>query len=122
MSMPAWHQQGDGARTIGDIAKTLLRGKKFNEKGKFAALVRTWGALVGEGVAARTRIRSFKDGNLVVEVDSSVLLHELRGFMKQQLLSGMQATEGGRDVADIQLRLGFAQGDGKQKGTDRPTV
>jgi predicted nucleic acid-binding Zn ribbon protein len=115
MSLSAWRHHEEGARPIGEIAKALLRRKKFHEKGKFGALVRAWGALVGEAVATRTRIRSFKDGNLVIEVDSSVLLHEIRGFMKQQLLLGLQATEAGRDVAEIRLCLGPSQDGCKSK-------
>jgi predicted nucleic acid-binding Zn ribbon protein len=115
MTLSAWRRDAESARPIGDIAKALLRRKKFHEKGKFGALVSAWGAVVGEGVAARTNIRSFKDGNLVIEVDSPVLLHELCGFMKQQLLLGLQATEAGRDVAQIRLCLGLSQSGRKSK-------
>ncbi len=94
------------ARPIGEIARALLRRKKFHEKGKYGALVDAWADLVGESIAARTRIRAFRGGELVVEVGSSVLLHELNGFMKEQLLAGIQSTEGGRDVASLRLCLG----------------
>ena len=71
-------------RTIGDVARALLRRKKFREKGRYGALVDAWQELTGEEIAARTQIRSFKDGELVIEVESSVLLHELNGFLKEQ--------------------------------------
>ena len=48
---------------------------------------------------------------MTVEVTSSVLLHELSGFMKPQLLSGLQASKGGRDVADLRFCLGNGAGD-----------
>ncbi|MHC4591741.1 MAG: DciA family protein [Planctomycetota bacterium] len=98
-----------GARPLGQIAGELLRRKKFQEKGKYAALEQEWRELVGPSVAAKTRVRGFKDGRLVVEVTSPVLLHELNSFLKEQLLSALQETEAGRDMAEIQLRLGSGQ-------------
>ncbi|MHC5034350.1 MAG: DciA family protein, partial [Planctomycetota bacterium] len=94
---------------VGQIASELLRRKKFQEKGKYAALAEEWQQVVGPSVAARTRIRAFKDGRLVIEVTSSVLLHELNSFLKEQLLSALQETEAARDVAGIQFRLGPGQ-------------
>jgi hypothetical protein len=108
--MPAapYPQQGR-ARPFGEIARNILRNKKFRQKGKYGALVDAWQQAVGEGIAARTRIRSFRAGKLVVEVDSSVLLHEMRSFMEQQILSQLQQAPGGRDVAELRLRLGAGQ-------------
>jgi predicted nucleic acid-binding Zn ribbon protein len=96
----------DGARPIGDVLKALLRRKRFLQKGKYSGLTEAWAALVGEAVASRTRIRSFQEGRVTIEVTSSVLLHELNGFMKPQLLSGMRQSRGGRDVADLRFCLG----------------
>jgi hypothetical protein len=56
-------------------------------------------------LAARTHVASVRNGNLIVEVDSSVLLHELDGFMKQELLIQLRAVEAGRDVARMSFRL-----------------
>ena len=97
-------------RPIGEIIEGLLKRKRFYEKNKYGALVDTWTGLVGEAIAGRTRISSFRDGQLVIDVDSSVLLHELAGFLKDQLLAGMQAEKGGRDVAEIRFRLGRGEG------------
>ena len=109
MSGVPWRHEPERAQPVGDIAKALLREKKFREKGKFGALSDAWATLTGEGIAARTRIRSFKDGNVVIEVDSPALLHELNSFMKRQLLLGLQATAAGRDVAGLRLCLGVSR-------------
>jgi len=105
----------DEARPIGDVLKALLRRKRFLQKGKYSALTTAWVELVGEAVAARTRIRSFQEGKLTVEVTSSVLLHELNGFMKQQLLSGLRACDAGRDVAELRFCLGQGSEQGEQE-------
>jgi predicted nucleic acid-binding Zn ribbon protein len=93
-------------RSIGDVLKALLRQKRFLQKGKYSGLTKTWTALVGEAIASRTRIRSFQEGRVVIEVNSSVLLHELNGYMKPQLLAALQASKGGRDAAELRFCLG----------------
>lgn len=96
---------GENARPLGAIARELLRSKKFRQKGKYGALSEAWAEVVGEELGARTNVRSFKDGTLIVEVDSSVLLQELDGFMKQELLLQLTAHKAGRDVARLSFRL-----------------
>jgi predicted nucleic acid-binding Zn ribbon protein len=97
------------SRPIGEIIEALVRRKRFYEKSKYGRLVDAWTELVGEVIAERTRISSFKEGELVVAVDSSVLLHELTGFLREQLLAGIQGTKAGRDVARIRFRLGYGE-------------
>ena len=104
--MKAAARDRDRARPIGEVIRKIVRRKRFFEKGKYGSLVAAWSELVGEQIANRTRIRSFKGGQLVIEVDSAVLLHELSSFMKEQLLAGLQTTEAGRDVANLRFCLG----------------
>jgi len=102
-----WHgRPRSRARSIGQIARAILREKRFQHKGRYAALSGAWVKLVGDAVSARTRIKSFREGELTVEVNSSVLLHELDAFMKPQLLGALQATEAGADVGELRFRLG----------------
>ncbi len=93
------------AQTFGEVASKLLRQKKFYQKGKYGSLVGAWRQLVGEDVACCTRIRSFDRGELVIEVDSSSLLHEINNFMKEALLDGLRQTDAGRDIEMIRFRL-----------------
>ena len=109
--MNAFGDSSDRAQPIGDVLKALMRRKKFYQKGKYSALQTAWRELVGESIAERTRVRQFKEGTLTVEVSSSVLLHELNGFMKPQLLSGLQESKEGRDVAELRFRLGNGRED-----------
>jgi len=82
---------------------------------RLRVLNRAWDELVGESVAARTRIRSFGDGELVVEVDSCVLLHELNGFLRPQLVEGLQAVKAGRDIVKLRFCLMPSQEDAVPK-------
>ncbi len=99
---------GNRVRPLGEILRALIGRKRFREKGRYSGLLTAWRQTVGEGVADQSRIRVFRDGKLVVEVDSPTLLHELNGFLKQELLTGLQATKAGRDV--VELRLCLASG------------
>ena len=115
MRLPLLYSDGHGFKQIGDVARKVLRRKKFYEKGRYGALVDAWSGLVGAAIAARTRIRSFTEGELVVEADSSVLLHELNGFMKQDLLAALQQLDAGRDVAALRFCLGNGSREGAGK-------
>ena len=92
-------------RSFGEVARVLLRRMKFQHKGRHTALTQAWRELVGEVIAGKTRVQSFRDGRLVVEVASSALLHEMKGFMMETLLDGLHQAEAGRDVAELKLRL-----------------
>ncbi len=100
----------DRVRPIGDLIRSLLKRKRFYEKNKYGALMDAWSELVGEAISERTRITGYRSGVLQVDVYSSVLLQELTGFLKHSLLEGLQATEAGRDIADIRFRLGSEEG------------
>ena len=114
MSWQAPRGRQNLGRPFGDVAKALLRRKRFVEKGRYGALVAAWQDLVGDGVAEHTRVRAFKEGKLVVEVDSPTLLHELNGFLKDSLLRGLRESKAGRDIAQMELRLGVLhEGEGE---------
>jgi predicted nucleic acid-binding Zn ribbon protein len=94
------------ARKFGDVLKRLLKEKRFYEKSKFGALSEAWREVVGDEIAARTKIVSYQHGYLRVEVDSSILMQELSGFMEHTILQELQQTTGGEDVAGIRFCLG----------------
>jgi predicted nucleic acid-binding Zn ribbon protein len=110
----------DPAKPFGAIAKDIFRRKKFLEKGRYGALEAAWREVVGDELAVRTHISSLRGGQLEVAVDSSVLLQELDGFMKTQILGALRATEAGRDVAGLRFRLGTALGARKEDGQEGP--
>ncbi len=95
----------DRARPVGEVIRALVRRKRFHEKGRFGPLAQAWTEMVGEAIARRTRVHDFNDGTLTVEVDSPALLHELNGFMKEDLLAGLRGGRPGRDVNALRFRL-----------------
>lgn len=94
------------AKEFGNVLKKVLKKKRFYQKSKYGALSRAWKEVVGEEIADETKIVSYKNGRLRVEVNSSVLLQELSGFMKDNILEELQQTSGGTDVSDLRFCLG----------------
>ncbi len=93
-------------RRLGEVLKRLLKSKRFYQRRKYGALVGAWQCTAGEEIAAHCRIAAFEHGRLLVEVDEPILLHELAGFMRSTVLSELQGTPGGEDVAELRFRLG----------------
>ena len=91
---------------LGDVLRKLMKKMRRLDRGKFSGLQRAWAELVGEEISKRTRVAGFREGQLTIEVESPVLMHELNSFMKHNLLAGLQETEKGRDVARLKFRLG----------------
>jgi predicted nucleic acid-binding Zn ribbon protein len=91
---------------FGDILRKILKRKRFYEKNTYGKLSQAWETTVGKEVASHTRIKAYQNGILKVDVDSSVLLQELRGFLHRQILSELQATPGGEGIAEIVFRMG----------------
>jgi predicted nucleic acid-binding Zn ribbon protein len=91
---------------LGDVLKKIMKRMRRVDRGKFSGLQRSWNELVGEQIGERTRVAGFREGELTIEVESSVLMHELNSFMKHELLAALQQTDKGRDVARLRFRLG----------------
>jgi predicted nucleic acid-binding Zn ribbon protein len=66
------------------------------------AAVSLWGEVVGERVAAHTRAVAFRDGTLVVEVDSASWMNEL-SYLKRRMAEELNRRLGRDLVLDIRL-------------------
>jgi predicted nucleic acid-binding Zn ribbon protein len=94
-----------GAKRFGDVMKRLLRAKRFYQKSKYGPLVTAWEEVVGEEIASRTRIGAYEHGRLTIQVDSSVLMQELSGFLRSTLLQELRRKPAGQDVVDLRVTL-----------------
>lgn len=65
-----------------------------------------WADVAGKELARHTAALEVNDGVLVVAVRSSVWAGQL-GFMRSELLSGLNARLGERSVRDIRFRVGL---------------
>ena len=64
-----------------------------------------WRAAIGEPGARYSRVGPLRSGVLEVLVANSVLLQELVGYQKQNLLQKLQDSLGQREIRDIRFRL-----------------
>lgn len=75
---------------IQEVLPGILRGVKGAAGGPLGLIREAWGGVVGPEVAARTRVASFADGNLKVEVASAALKHDLVTFRSSEVLSALR--------------------------------
>lgn len=65
--------------------------------------VEVWPEVVGDRVAARARAVSFRDGTLLVEVDSATWMNEL-SYLKLHMMTELNRRLGGEVVREIRLQ------------------
>ena len=91
---------------VGDVTKRIVGKKKFYCKSTYRALRNAWEEAVGEEIAGTTKIMSYENGILKIAVFTPILLHELRGFMKDMILDELKKAEGGEDLKDMMFIAG----------------
>ena len=106
MTPEASRGAGGNEKQFGDVMKRLIKKKRVRERSRYGAVVKAWRQVAGQDLAEQTRVADFSDGTLVIEVESSVLMQELSGYMKPTLLQELKNTDGGRDVFELRFRLG----------------
>lgn len=88
-------------RETGKIAKRVVKDKIIRYRGRYRAIADAWGDVVGAEISAVARPVSCQNGKLMIKVSSPILLHELKGFMKQSILEELNRTKGGEDISDL---------------------
>lgn len=92
--------------SIGDLLDRWLRKNRVRQRVDAASVFGRWRDVVGEEVSRETRVVDLKAGELVVEVSSSALLHELSTYGRQDILESLRALEEFRGVKTLRFRLG----------------
>jgi predicted nucleic acid-binding Zn ribbon protein len=98
-----------GPERAGDVAKRFLRKIGLHGSLANARINTAWNMAAGEELAGHTRVIRLRNNVLLVEVDSSTLLGELRGFMKQELLERVRENTKGMTVLDLDFKVGRFQ-------------
>ena len=93
---------------LGHLLKPVLAAARPEVRGTpsaaLARLAALWSEAAGPDIAARTRATRFRAGVLEVEVDSTPLLADLRGFARAALIKTLSA-RGLAGVHDIRFRV-----------------
>jgi predicted nucleic acid-binding Zn ribbon protein len=90
---------------VGKILRKTLAGYRRGAEGELAEIFDLWSAAVGDGIAANAQPAAFKGRLLVVHVNSSAWLHQLR-FLKADIIEKVNAALGKSLVDEIQFRIG----------------
>jgi len=93
-------------KKFGSVFEKIVRKKKFLSRNKYRALLNAWEKVVGSEIYEATQIKAYEKGKLKICVDSPVLLHELKGFMKENILIELKYAYKDGDVYDIVFMAG----------------
>jgi predicted nucleic acid-binding Zn ribbon protein len=101
---------------IGGPLKDLLARLRLSEPMMGWQAVELWPEVVGERAAAHSRALSFRDGPLVVEVDSSTWMNELT-YLKRRVIEELNRRLDGEIVHDVRMQPVVAS---RSEQTHRP--
>jgi hypothetical protein len=100
-------QEGErGGEYLTDLLKRWLRKNHVRERADPSAAYNLWKEVVGEEIAARTRVVDMSQGELVVEVDSAPLLNELSTYYRSEILETLKGHEEFKGVQKLRFRAG----------------
>jgi len=71
-----------------------------------ARFAEAWAAVAGPELAGQTAVTSFRAGVAQIGVGNAVLLHELGGFRRAELLKKMRERLPDLDIHDLRFRAG----------------
>ena len=94
-----------GIQPIAQILGDLLARRGYARVRGQEELETAWREVAGEATARYTRVGQWSRGVLEVRVANSILLQELAGFHKQDLLEKLRQRFDGRQIRDIRFRL-----------------
>lgn len=89
-----------GPTPIGEVLARYLKREGLDEKLRGAQVVRTWDRTLGP-LAVRARAVKFRDGELIVEVDSAPHLAELTSFTGENYRRAVNQTLGREVVKSV---------------------
>lgn len=96
-------KRDDNEQTLKQAIDRLLDVYKLDRGLDEAGVVSSWGEVMGAPIARRTEKIFFRNGKLVVHLDSSTLRHELN-LGKEKLITLLNERAGKEVVKEIEIR------------------
>ncbi len=94
-----------GPEPIAEVLSRLFTQRGWGRPQQQRCLEDAWRQAAGEEIAARTQVVSLKRGVLEIQVADGILVQELAGFRKRQLLTAMQMKVEAGKIKDLRFRL-----------------
>lgn len=98
-------QTVDGGIPLAKLIAPFLKTLRLEEARDVNHLQERWEATLGKGVAAHTRPGSLHNGELVVYVDSSPWLSELKRYASREMLANLQKAFGKEHIRAVRLQI-----------------
>lgn len=93
-----------GVQKMSNVLPALLAKYGIASTTARQELERAWVAAVGPEVASRSRVGSLRRGVLEILVDDFVLMQELEGYRKGELLKALQEKARQNHIASLRFR------------------
>lgn len=90
---------------LGDAVTEYLDSTGVLRRKKAGPALAAWDQAVGPELSDRARAVSFRRGELIVEVDGTALLSELRGFASEDLRTRADALLEGATIRKLTFKL-----------------
>ena len=90
---------------VGDAMSEYFSDTGLLQRKKIQPAFDAWREAAGDELSDRARPVSFRRGDLVIEVDSTALLSELRGFASEDLRTRTNALLEGTSVRKLTFKL-----------------
>ena len=97
-----------GPQALRNVLSELVALRGYARREGARELQQAWARVAGETVASQTRALEVKRGVLQVAVASSVLLSELVGFYRTQLVTRLKTQSPELRIKDVKFRLDAA--------------
>ncbi|MCH2101015.1 MAG: DUF721 domain-containing protein [Planctomycetes bacterium] len=81
------HRHNSQAIRVGDVLSRLLQKRGWSRGGEHREVFTAWSEVVPKTIGQRTRAVSFRNGRLIVVVESAPLMQELQCFRQTEFLS-----------------------------------
>jgi predicted nucleic acid-binding Zn ribbon protein len=93
------------AKSLGTVVNRWIARRGLAAERSIAELERSWRELVGEPLAARTRVGALRRNALEIVVDGSVVMQQLQ-FKRHQLLTDIQRALPHYGIEKLMFRSG----------------
>lgn len=91
---------------IDQVLKHWLKQHKVSARVKEESIFQRWTEIVGDEIAANTRVIEVGGGELVIEVNSAPLLNELSTYYRQEILESIRKIEEFGGIHKLRFRAG----------------
>ncbi|MBM3996131.1 MAG: DUF721 domain-containing protein [Planctomycetes bacterium] len=103
---PRIHQPEPDPEPIKEVLARLFVSRGWGRRQGRLHLERAWSDAVGPEYDRHTRVLGLKRGIFEVEVDSAVLVQELKGYHKRRLLEALRAKLSSESIKELRFKVG----------------